>query len=94
MKDCEKPLIVVYVNVYGLEKCDMLMRLEHASNAIRSGFDDTVQMMFMPTFDNSGESRVEVLNPRFVPEDEYKQIVSDFNEKYNEIIKNYKDGNS
>lgn len=52
-------------------------------------------MMFIPTFDKSGESRVEVLNPRFVPEDEYKQIVDNFNEKYKEIIKKIgKDGSS
>lgn len=87
MKDFEKPLIVVYVNVYGLERHDMLTCLEDASNAIGRRFDDTVQMILMPTFDKSGESRVEVLNPRYVPEDEYKQIVTDINEKYNEVIK-------
>jgi hypothetical protein len=95
MKDCEKTLIVVYVNVHGLDSADIPMFLEHVSNSVKSGFDDSVQMLFMPTYDKSGESRVEVLNPRFVPEDEYKQIVSDFNEKYKEILKKIgKDGSN
>jgi len=95
MKDCEKPLIVVYINVFKTDLEDIPPYVEHVSNVLRSGFDDTVQMMFIPTFDKSGESRVEVLNPRFVPEDEYKQIVDNFNEKYKEIIKKIgKDGSS
>ena len=87
MKDCDKPLIVIYINVKNVGDSDMLCYLENASNAIGRGFDDTVQILFMPTYDESGESRVEVLNPRYVPEDEYKQIVNDINEKYNEVMK-------
>ena len=95
MKDCDKPLIVIYVNVKNIDNGDIPYYLEHASNAIGGGFDDTVQMLFMPTFDDSGESRVDVLNPRFVPEDEYKQIVNDINEKYNEVMKKIgKDGSN
>lgn len=94
MNDCDKPLIVIYINVKNVDDGDMLCYIENASNAIGRCFDDTVQILFMPTFDKSGESRVEVLNPRYVPEDEYKQIVNDINEKYNEIIKHYKDDNS
>jgi hypothetical protein len=95
MKDCEKPLIVVYVNVFSVDWGDIPSYLEYVSNTLRGGFDDTVQMMFIPTFDESRESSVEVLNPRFVPEDEYKQIVDNFNEKYKEIIKKIgKDGSS
>ena len=95
MKDCDKPLIVIYINVKNVSDSDILCYLENASNAIGRGFDDTVQILFMPTYDKSGESRVEVLNPRFVPEDEYKQIVNDINEKYNEVIKKIgKDGSN
>lgn len=94
MRDCDKPLIVIYINVKNVNDRDMLYYLENASNAIGRGFDDTVQILFMPTFDKSGESRVEVLNPRYVPEGEYKQIVNDINEKYKEIIKSIKENGS
>ena len=94
MKDCEKPLIVIYINVRNIDNGDIPCYLENAYNAIRSGFDDTVQMIFMPTIDKSGDSRIEVLNPRFVQEDEYKQIVEDFNQKYNEIMQKFKGNGS
>lgn len=87
MRDCEKTLIVVYFNVYDMNRHDAHTCLEEVSNSLRANFDDTVQILVIPSYNKSGESSVNVLNPRYVPEDEYKQIVNDINEKYNEVMK-------
>lgn len=86
MKDCEKALVICYANVYGYDNADVPMYISDVFEGLRGTFDESVKLIVLPTYDKSGESRVELLNPRYVPEDEYKQIINDINEKYNEVM--------
>lgn len=94
MKDCEKTLVICYANVYGYDNADVPMFISEVFESLRGTFDESVKLIALPTYDKSRESRIEVLNPRFVPEDEYKQIVENFSQKYNEIMQKFKEDGS
>ena len=94
MKDCEKTLVICYANVYGYDNADVPMYISDVFDGLRATFDESVKLIVLPTYDKSHESRIEVLNPRFVPEDEYKQIFENFNNKYDEIMQKFKEDGS
>lgn len=87
MKDCDKTLVICYANVYGHDDADVPMYISYVFERLSGTFDESIKLIVLPTYDKSHESRITVLNPRFVEEDEYKQIVNDINEKYNEVMK-------
>lgn len=77
MKDCEKIIVVLYIPIScGME--DFASTYKHLTEY----FDDTVKALAIPT--TEGDAHIDVLNPRYIPEDEYKALVEHFD---NELVK-------
>lgn len=88
MKDCEKIFLVFYLRVENVCSEDMDEYLLKASNALKSGYDDSVNCIFIPLYEG-GDSRVEVINPRYISEDEYKKLTEKVN-KYLDDFNSHK----
>ena len=78
MKDNEKLFVVFYIDVSNINRSDVLEYIENARNAL--AFDNSVKAFYIPI---DGTTRVEVLNPRYIPESEYKQII----ERFEKVVK-------
>jgi hypothetical protein len=80
MKDSDKIIVVFYIDVSNLHKTDVPAYMENVRYAFE--FDNSVRPIFIPVEETS---RVEVLNPRYIPKNEYKKIVKQFNEVLDNI---------
>ena len=80
MKDNEKLFVVFYIDVSNIDRSDVLEYMENARNALT--FDSSVKAFYIPI---DGATRVEVLNPRYVPESEYKPII----ERFEKVVNDY-----
>lgn len=77
MKDCERIIVVLYIPIsYNIED------FASTYKRLTKYFDDTVKTLAIPTAD--GDVHIDVLNPRYIPEDEYKTLVEHFD---NELVK-------
>lgn len=80
MKDSDKLIVVFYIDVSNIHQADVLEYMENAKYAFN--FDNSVRSIFIPVKETS---RVDVLNPRYIPKSEYRKIVKRFNETLGNI---------
>lgn len=80
MKDNEKLFVVFYMDVSNIDRSDVLEYMENARNALT--FDSSVKAFYIPI---DGATRIEVLNPRYVPESEYKSVI----ERFEKVVKEH-----
>lgn len=82
MKDCDKIIIVFYIDVSNIYQADVPEYMENVKYAFN--FDNSVRPIFIPVKETS---RVDVLNPRYISKSEYRKIVKRFNETLDNIQK-------
>ena len=82
MKDSDRIIVVIYIDVSNINRSDVLEYVEHVRNAVV--FDDSVKTLYIPVEETT---HIEVLNPRYVPKSEYRKIVKHYNEALNNIKK-------
>lgn len=82
MKDNEKLFVVFYIDVSNIDRSDVLEYMENARNALT--FDNSVKAFYIPI---DGATRIEVLNPRYVPESEYKSVI----ERFEKVVKEHEE---
>jgi hypothetical protein len=82
MKDCDKIIVVFYIDVSNICQSDVPEYMENVKYAFN--FDNSVRPIFVPVKETS---RVDVLNPRYIPKSEYRKVVKRFNEALDTIKK-------
>lgn len=82
MNDSDKIIIVFCIDVSNIHQAHVHEYMENVKYAFN--FDNSVRAIFIPI---KGTSRVDVLNPRYVPKSEYRKIVKRFNETLDNIQK-------
>ena len=82
MNDSDKIIVVFYIDVSNVRRIDIPRYMADVRYAF--DFDESIRAIYIPVNETS---KVEVLNPRYIPKSEYRKVVKRFNEALDNIKK-------